>query len=299
MKVRIGFGLGTGASSDAGRFAALVDGLERLGFDSLWLSERLTGDCPDPLIGLSVAAGRTSRLKLGTAVQVLPGRNPLQVAKMWATLDVLSGGRTLPAFGLGVADPAEQAAFGVARRERAAWFEEALPLVRRLWTGEVVDHAGPRFHLAGARILPQPLQQPPDIWLGGQAPSELRRVGRLADGWLPSFCTAADISRARPVVEAAAADAGRTFDDEHWGALVPYLPGDADAPRDLVERIRRRRPDLDLAAVIPRGHRALRAAVEAFVAVGVSKFVPVPVTEPPRWDIELAAVSDALLPLEN
>src|SRR5688500_302352 len=119
MKIRIGLGLGTRASSDGPRFAALIDGLERLGFDSLWLSERLTGACPDPLTGLSVAAGRTTRLELGTGVQVLPGRNPLVVAKMWATLDALSGGRTLPAFGLGVADPSEQAAFGVDRSERA------------------------------------------------------------------------------------------------------------------------------------------------------------------------------------
>jgi probable F420-dependent oxidoreductase len=300
MKIRIGFGLGTRASSDGPRFAALIDGLERLGFDSLWLSERLTGDCPDPLIGLSVAAGRTTRLKLGTGVQVLPGRNPLVVAKMWATLDALSGGRTLPAFGLGVADPSEQAAFGVDRSERAAWFDEVLPLIRRLWTEDVVDHDGPRFHFSGVRLRPRPVQSPPDVWLGGQAPSELRRVGRLADGWLPSFCTPADISRSRPVVEAAAHEAGRAFDDEHWGALVPYLPDSGgDPPHDLLDRLRQRRPDLDLAAVIPQGHKALRSAVEGFIDVGVSKFVAVPMAEPPSWDDELAALAEAILPLEN
>jgi probable F420-dependent oxidoreductase len=300
MKIRIGFGLGTRASSDGDRFTALVDGLERLGFDSLWLSERLTGDCPDPLIGLAVAAGRTTRLKLGTGVQVLPGRNPVLVAKMWATLDALSGGRTLPAFGLGVADPAEQQAFGVQRAERAAWFDEALPLIRRLWTEESVDHDGPRFHFEGVRLRPRPVQHPPDVWLGGQAPSELRRVGRLADGWLPSFCTAADVARSRPVVEEAAAEAGRRFDDEHWGALVPYLPdGGGEPPADLLNRLRQRRPDIDFSVVMPHGHKALRSTVEAFVDVGVSKFVPVPMAEPPSWDDELSSLADALLPLEN
>lgn len=300
VKIRIGFGLGTRASSDGERFAALVDGLERLGFDSLWLSERLTGDCPDPMIGLAVAAGRTTHLKLGTGVQVLPGRNPVVIAKMWATLDALSGGRTLPAFGLGVADPSEQQAFGVERSERAAWFDEALPLIRRLWSEDTVDHAGPRFHLTGLRLRPRPVQSPPDVWLGGLAPSELRRVGRLADGWLPSFCTPADVERARPVIEAAAADAGRSFDDEHWGALVPYLPdAGGEPPPHLVARLRERRPDLDLSTVIASGHKALRAAVEGFVEAGVSKFVAVPMAEPPSWDDELAALADTLLPLEN
>src|SRR5207245_2190199 len=159
------------------------------GFDSLWLSERLTGDAPDPMVGLAFAAGRTRKLKLGTSVQVLPGRNPAVVAKEWASLDRLSRGRTLPAFGLGVANPAEQQAFGVARDERAAWFDEALPLVRRLWTEDDVDHDGPRFSYRALSVRPKPVQQPPDVWLGGRAKSELRRVGRLGDGWLPSFST--------------------------------------------------------------------------------------------------------------
>ncbi|MBV9284881.1 MAG: LLM class flavin-dependent oxidoreductase, partial [Acidimicrobiia bacterium] len=76
MKIRIGFGLGTRTALDAEPFASLVDALEDLGFDSLWLSERLTGPAPDPLVGLAVAAGRTRKLKLGTSVMVLPGRNP-------------------------------------------------------------------------------------------------------------------------------------------------------------------------------------------------------------------------------
>src|SRR6188472_4166627 len=112
MKVRVGYGLGVRTPTvDGDRLGDLVDALEDLRFDSLWLSERLGGDCPDPMVGLAFAAARSRRLKLGTSVQVLPGRNPFVVAKQWATLDLLSGGRCLPAFGLGVADPREQAAF--------------------------------------------------------------------------------------------------------------------------------------------------------------------------------------------
>ena len=159
MHVRIGYGLGTGTPTlDGSRFGDLVDALEDLHFDSLWLSERVTGACPDPIVGLSFAAARTRSLKLGTSVQVLPGRNPHLLAKEWATLDRLSSGRALPAFGLGVADGAEQAAFGVARGERAARFDALLPLVRRLWAGEEVD---------GAAIAPRPVQDPLEVWLGG------------------------------------------------------------------------------------------------------------------------------------
>src|SRR5262249_12015134 len=128
MKVRIGVGLGVGGLRDDGRFGEFVDALEGHLFDSLWLSERVGADSPDPVIGLAVAGGRTRKLKLGTSVQVLPGRNPALLAKEWATLDRLSGGRALPAFGLGNPLAAEHQAFGVTREERAPIFDEALPL---------------------------------------------------------------------------------------------------------------------------------------------------------------------------
>ena len=219
MKVRIGFGLGTaaGMAADPATFAPLVDDLERLGFDSLWLSERLSGPAPDPLAALAFAAGRTSKLKLGTSVLVVPGRNPAVLATELATIDRLSGGRLLPAVGLGAVDPVEQQGFGLDRSERAGWFDEVVPLLRRFWSGEAVDHAGKRFRYDGVRILPTPVQSPLEMWLGGIAPSELRRVGRLGDGWLPSFCPPDDVAASRPVVEAAAAEAGREIEAEHWG----------------------------------------------------------------------------------
>src|SRR5437879_83300 len=114
VKIRIGFGLGTqGMKTLEEHFGPFVDALESHGFDSLWLSERVSGDAPDPVVGMAFAAGRTRRLKFGMSVMVLSGRNPALVAKELASLDVLSGGRVLPAFGLGVADPREQSAFQV------------------------------------------------------------------------------------------------------------------------------------------------------------------------------------------
>jgi probable F420-dependent oxidoreductase len=298
VKVRVGYGLGVrGPGVDGGRFGALVDGLEDLGFDSLWLSERATGPIPDPLVGLSVAAGRTRRLKLGTSVQVLPGRNPVLLAKEWATLDRLSGGRALPAFGLGIVEPVEQQAFGVAREDRAPLFDEALAVMRRLWTEDTVDHDGERFHYRGVGIGIRPVQQPPDVWLGGRAPGELRRVGRLADGWLPSFTTPELCVEGRTAVQAAATAAGREIDPEHWGVLVPYAHG--TVPRAIAQLVEQRLPGVDVTEVVAVGLDALRARLERYVAVGFSKLVAVPFEEPGDWERELEQLAAAVLDLQT
>jgi probable F420-dependent oxidoreductase len=298
VKVRVGFGLGTRTvSNDADRFASLVDGLEALRFDSLWLSEKITDDCPDPVVALSFAAGRTKKLKLGTSVMVLPGRNPMLLAKELATLDRLCDGRLLPAFGLGQVDPAEQQAFGVERGERAGRFDEVLPLLRRFWTEDSVDHEGDWFRYESARVRPRPVQQPIDIWLGGIAPSELRRTGRLGDGWLPSFCTPDDVRTGRPEVERVAAEHDREIDPEHFGALVPYaLDGIPDV---LASFLARRRPGVDVADVVAPDVASLPGLLERFVEVGASKFVIVPIGEPEDWSDHLAEVADAVMPLQT
>jgi probable F420-dependent oxidoreductase len=297
MKVRIGFGLGTAGLRDDERFRGLVVDLERLGFDSLWLSERLTSPTLDPVVGMAFAAGVTRSLKFGTSVLVLPGRNPVLLAKELASLDRLSGGRLLLAFGLGVADPAEQQAFGVARAERAAWFDEALPLLRRFWTEDAVDHDGPRFSYRGLSVRPKPIQQPLEVWLGGLAPSALRRVGHLCDGWLPSQCTPPEAAAGRAVIEQAAAEAGREIDPEHFGAIVVYARD--EIPRSLVESIAKRRPDLDPAALVPVGLGAARERLERFIEVGVSKFVVRPAEEPTSWTAELEELAAHVLPLQD
>ena len=297
MKIRIGYGLGAQRGLTAERFNQMVDTLEALRFDSLWLSERVSGDAPDPIIGLSVAAGRTKKLKLGTSVQVLPGRNPALLAKELASLDVLSGGRLLPGFGLGVVNPAEQQAFGVAREDRAAWFDEALPLVRRLWLEDAVDHDGARFHYDGLRVLPKPVQQPPDVWLGGKAPGELRRVGRLGDGWLASFATPDVCAASRPVIEEAAAAADRTIDPEHYGAMVFYSHG--EVPEPVRALIASRNPEADPNELVPSTLDALEHQLESYIARDFSKLVLVPLQEPADWRAELEPIAERLLALQN
>ena len=297
MKVRVGYGLGVQGLRDEHAFGALVDALEGGGFDSLWLSERAGGDAPDPLVGLSFAAGRSRRLKLGTSIQVLPGRNPVLLAKAWASLDRLSDGRALPAFGLGNPIAAEHQAFGVPRDRRAAIFDEALPLLRRLWTEDDVHHDGDAFRYCGVTVRPKPVQQPLDVWLGGRAPSELRRCGRLGDGWLASFCTPADCEAGRPVIEGAAAAAGRAIDPEHFGAMVVYAHD--EIPTALRERLAVLRPELDARELVPVGLPAVRERLAAFVDVGFSKLVLVPLAEPDDWHHELGRVGAAVLELQT
>ena len=299
MKVRIGVGLGTRTTLHGPAFGELVDLVEQRGFDSLWLSERIGSSAPDPIVAMAYAAGRTTRLKFGMSVLVLPGRNPVVLAKELATLAVMSAGRLLPAFGLGVADAAEHQAFGVAREERARWFDEALAVMRACWSEDVVEHHGERFHFTGLQVRPRPERL--DVWLGGIAPSELRRVGRLADGWLPSFVTPADVADGRVVIETVAAEHDRAIEDDHFGALIPYTLG--AVPDQLVAQLGRRRPGLaDPASLVAVGWDGLADQVKRFIDVGTTKFVVVPVVEPTStdaWSTHLSEAAEALLPLET
>jgi probable F420-dependent oxidoreductase len=281
--VRIGFALGTRTNLNDHGFGTVVDALEALGYDSLWLSERIGGAAPDPLVGMAFAAGRTTRLKFGMSVMVLPGRNPIVLAKELATLDRLSNGRLLPAFGLGVADVHEQQAFGVERTARAKLFDEALAVLRGAWAEGSLTHHGDRFDYDDLRVLPKPLQAHLDVWLGGIGASELRRVGRLADGWLPSFVTPDDAARGRETIEATLAEHGRTIDADHYGALISYSMG--PIPHAVLDLMAKRRPDLaDPTVLVPRGWDALMATIDQFVAVGTTKFVILPIVEPATPD---------------
>jgi probable F420-dependent oxidoreductase len=300
MKVRIGYGIGAAPQlfSDPGGLGRVIDALDRTGFDSVWFPERINSPQLDPLVAMAYVAGRVDRLKFGPAVSVLPGRNPVVLAKALASLDVVSGGRCLPAVGLGIANTAEHQAFQVDRADRGPWVNEALPLMRRLWSGERVVHHGERFRVEGARVLPIPVQDPFDVWLGGRAPSELRRCGRLGDGWLASFTTPTDVAEGVEAIQSAATEAGRSIDPEHFGVLIPYV-ADGPIPERTAELVRSRRPGTEPGEVVATSHARLGELIEAFVTVGASKFVLFPAAEPPDWVNEIEQTASALLHLQS
>ncbi len=300
MKIRIGFGLGTRSRANTPEtLGELATSLEELGFDSLWFSERVSGTGLDPLVAMSWIAAKTEKLKFGPSVMVLPGRNPVLLAKSFASLDRISNGRVLPAFGLGAVNLGEHQAFGLERKDRSPWFDEALPLMRRLWEEDVVSHNGERFQLADVRIKPKPIQQPLDIWLGGIAPSELKRVGRLGDGWLPSFCTPGDIAEAIPQIDEYSLNANReVIDREHFGVLIIYS-ADGSIPDQIVKAIQSRRPEVEAEDIIVRNRKDLPTRISEFIEAGASKFILTPYIEPDDWELELNCLAEETLHLQN
>jgi probable F420-dependent oxidoreductase len=293
MKIRIGVGA-AGASASPEALDELVRGLDDLGFDSLWLSEVLTGPVIDPVVGLAWAAASNPRLKVGTTM-LLPGRNVLRLAKQLASLDVLCKGRLLVTLVPGLTYPPEREAIGVEPKRRGAFIDEALPLLRRLWAGETVSHEGAAGTLRDVKLSPLPVQKPLEVWLGGTVPAALDRCGRLSDGWLPSLCTPEEAAAGRVAIDEAAARAGRSISGEHFGVSIGYAvkPIDADTARVMVAR---RPRALELT---PVGLPALRERIERFIDVGFSKFVVRPISVPGSWRAELEGLAAAVGDLQT
>ncbi len=296
MKIRIGIGTGLLAATDGREFVALVDDIDALGFDSIWLPEILTAPTHDPLVALAFAAAHNAHLKLGTTMLV-PGRNLVRLAKELATLDVLSEGRLLVTFVPGLPRGPEVGAVGVAPGDRGVVMDEALPLLRALWSGEPVSHRGGSFELDEVVVAPSPVQEPLEFWTGGMVPAALVRCGRLADGWLPSTCTPEEAARGRVVVEEAAAGADRAISAEHFGVSLAYSPG--PLPDAALRVVMATRKGADPDQVIPQGLDALRETLEQFVSVGFSKFVLRPFVAPESWRAELEQLAGAVLDLQT
>jgi probable F420-dependent oxidoreductase len=294
MKVRIGVSLGPAGTP--AEFAAAVDLLEQARVDSLWLPENVYSPVVEPFTGMAFALSRTTRLKAGSGISVLPGRHPVLVAKQLASLAGLAPARVLPVFGLRPAQDAERALFPVPGGQRAAVFDESLTLLRLLLTSETVSFEGEFFSVSGASVGVLPAK-PLDIWLGGSAPGGLRRVGRLADGWLGSLLTPAEAGVAVGVIQAAAAEAGRVVDPDHFGLSIPVAL--AGLPGPLAASIRRRRPEADPATLVAAGWDGARALIEQHVEAGLSKFVVRPAGPVGSFGAWLDGFVRELIPLQN
>jgi probable F420-dependent oxidoreductase len=285
MKVRIGISAG-GESLGPDAMAALARGISETGFDSLWLPEVLSRPGPDPLVGLAWVSGACPGLKIGTTM-LLPGRNLVWLAKAVATLDVLSAGRFLLTFVPGLAMGGERSAIGIPTAERGVLMDDALPVLRRLWAGEEVTHDGPAGSFAGVSVSPRPVQDPFDVWLGGNVPAALERCGRLADGWIPAFCTPADAAEGKTVIESVAAEHGRAISPEHFGVSLAYAPEGTDVAALAASPPARRARGRPLEEIIPVGLGGLRDMLERFLEVGFSKFIVRPTAPPEQWRSEL------------
>ncbi|MDE2900517.1 MAG: LLM class F420-dependent oxidoreductase [Chloroflexota bacterium] len=191
----------TEIGNDPGAIREFAQVAEELGYEHILIAEHVLGADPvkhpilagpytnktpfhEPFVLLGYLAGVTSRIKLTTGVVVLPQRQTALVAKQAAAVDVLTNGRLRLGVGVGW-NRFEYQALGEDFHTRGRRLEEQVALLRRLWTEESVDFAGKWHTVTGAGINPMPVQRPIPIWMGGHAEPVLRRVGRLADGWIP------------------------------------------------------------------------------------------------------------------
>lgn len=166
--------------------------VEAAGFDSLWVGDHVSFHIPvvDALTLLTFASAVTQTIRVGTAVYLLPLRHPTTSAKVIASLDMLSGGRLALGVGVGGEFPPEFQATGVPLAERGSRADEAIEIMRRLWSEDDVEHSGRHFEIGPISIDPKPLQPGgPPILVGGRKAPSMRRAGRLGDGYISHMCS--------------------------------------------------------------------------------------------------------------
>ncbi len=281
-----------------------VDLAERSDVDSVWLTDRVVAKrlSVEPIVALSFIAARTERMLVGTSVLALPLRQPTVLAKEIATLDYLSGGRALPAIGLGTEDDREYEACGVDRAERAARTDEMVEVMRMLWSGESVTHRGRHFALTDAVVTPRPARpELPPIWIGGRSRAALRRVARLGDGWLASQVTPEEVAAGRAEIRGMAERYGRSIDDDHYGVILTYCLADSRAEAERLAAPHlipgRARTDVPACRLDALGtvDDAL-SLLDDFIDAGASKFVLRAACPPRMMDAQLRALIDEVLP---
>jgi probable F420-dependent oxidoreductase len=307
MKVRVGIALGQWPNRDIQPAAIvdLVDTLEALDVDSLWVSDRLVSSALllEPITFLSYVAGRTRKLKFGTSTLVLPTRNPVVLAKELATLDFLSQGRLFPAIGLGGDESKDLQAVGVSKKERGARTDEMIVLMRRLWTEEKVTFQGKFFAVEDATIMPRPWQKHGlPIWIGGRSEAALRRTGRLGDGWLVSSVSPTEVEAGIKSIRAYAAEADRQVPEDHYGVLIPfYFSASAENAMAVAERAIRPRAEMPTSEFTAFGTAAeIRRKVQAYIAAGASKFIMRPCGPFEGWRDQTAILAhEVIAPLQT
>ena len=208
--VAVGLGLMEFSFDSVAGFWRWVDMCEAGGVDSLWQTDRMISREPilECMSVMAALAGRTRRLKFGVNVLSLAFRDPVLLAKQCATIDVLSEGRLLPAFGIGSPLAPEWRTLNLDTKTRGRKTDEGLEIIRRLWAEDEVDFEGVHYHLSGASISPKPVQPDLPMWIGGSSEAAIRRTARFGTGWQAGGETPEDIGAVVAAIrEAAIAEA--------------------------------------------------------------------------------------------
>lgn len=289
MTVSVGIGIANFPFEDARGFWKWVDLCESGGIDSIWQSDRLISgvDNLECLSVMAALAGRTRRLKFGMNVASLGLRDAVLTAKQCATIDVLSEGRLLPAFGLGSARSRDYAATGSPTQGRGRRMDEKLQALSRLWTEDAVTMHGEFVCLDEATIAPKPVQRPMPLWIGGSAAKAIERTARWGTGWQAGIESADAVEPVIRAIKAKTAEFGRHIDADHFGAGFSYRFGHTDEPivqrhNAGLERLLGKPPDAYTAV---GGRAEILTLLNQFRSAGTHKFILRPI----------AAGTDAML----
>jgi probable F420-dependent oxidoreductase len=280
MKVRIGISLGDGALDfgSPDNVLRFIDDCERWDIDSVWVSDRIAAPRPtlDPVVFMSYMASRMRNMKFGTSALVLPTRHPVVLAKQLATLDFLCKGRLLLVVGLGGDDSKDFAATGIRKEERGKRADEAIVLMKKLWTEENVTFSGNFYSVKDLTLFPRPYQKDgPPIWVGGRSKAALRRAGQLTDGWLVSSVTPKEMGEGIEAIRGHAKEAGRDIPEDHYGVLIPYFfAGNSEEALAAAGPSVLRRTDIPAEDYAALGTpKTIRNKLQAYIDVGATKFV--------------------------
>ncbi len=232
QRVAIGLGLADYPFATASEFWRWVDLCEHGGIDSLWQTDRIVSATPilESIATMAALAGRTRRLKFGVNVISLAMRDPVLLAKQIATIDVLSEGRLLPAYGIGSPRAPEWQALNLNTTTRGRVTDEALEILALLFTGEPVTYEGRHFQLQAAQIAPKPVQSNLPLWIGGNSEAAIRRTAKYGTGWQAGAETPAQLAPLIQAIREASAEAGRPIDEDHYGAAFPFRFGSPNDP---------------------------------------------------------------------
>jgi probable F420-dependent oxidoreductase len=277
MGVGIGLGCAEFPFSGAATYWRWIDMSEAGGVDSIWQTDRIVSRQPflESMTTMAALAGRTRRMRFGMNVVSLAFRDPALLAKQCATIDMLSEGRLLPAFGIGNPLAGEWQALGVDTKTRGRKTDECLEIIRRLWREESIDFIGAFYQLKGVSIAPKPVQPDLPMWIGGSSDAAIRRTARIGTGWQAGGDPPAEVGRIVAAIKLAAAEAGRSIDEDHYGAGFAFHIGSRDAPgvgRAMDSYAKRTGRDATHAFAIGDTDTILARLAE-YIDVGVSKFI--------------------------
>jgi len=281
MSISAGLGIANFPFQDPSGFWRWVDLCESGGVDSLWQSDRIISTEPhlECMSVMAALAGATRRIKFGMNVASLGLRDPVLTAKACATIDVLSNGRLLPAFGVGSALSRDYIATNTPTKGRGKRSAEGLEILSRLWQETEVTFKGEYYQLDAATISPRPIQNPLPLWVGGSAAQAVERTARFGTGWQAGIESPEQVAPVIAAIKAALPKYNRTIDDDHYGAGFAFRFGDPDEPiikqYEEVLKTRLRREPKDLFAV--GGSQDILALAAKFHRAGVHKFILRPI----------------------